>query len=507
MIDLSVVMETAARDPLVVAFGLMVLGGLTTHFLCKHAPFTRAIVRVVCLLLLTILLLGSGIVPYRPLPSTGSPFRDAVHGALQVAWWLWTAWFLVSLLRAFVIVEHRPREGKLLQDLLASLIYLAAVFAIIAYVFDLPIQGLLATSGVVAIMLGLALQNTLGDVFSGLVLSFSRPYRPGDWISLEGGVEGRVIELNWRATHVLTGRRDLAIVPNSTIAKSKIVNVSSPTGIHGVTIAVQLDTKTAPATGTEILAHAILNCRLIVATPAPTITVKAINATYTDYEITFFVDELGAVTRAQNQVFDLIFRHLAVAGIALAPAQHQPPWAGEDPAVQRVTTGPERVLELVAIFASLTRDERKVIAAKLTPASYDQGETLVEPGAVLHALCIVGAGVLSFTREASDGERELLRLGPGDHFGEFGMLTGAPTTAKISALLPTTIYELAKDDLAPILEARPAVAHELCQALAQRQRAGQLVASTELAETVPAHRLTTWFSERLHRLYDLANAE
>src|SRR5262245_57476719 len=308
MIDLSVVLEIAARDPLVVAFGLMVLGGVTTHVLCKHAPFTRAIVRVVCLLLLR-----AGIVPYRPLPSTGSPFRDAVHGALQVAWWLWTAWFLVSLLRAFVIVEHRPREGKLLQDLLASLIYLAAIFAIIAYVFDLPIQGLLATSGVVAIMLGLALQNTLGDVFASLVLSFSRPYRPGDWISLDGGLEGRVLELNWRATHVLTGRRDLAIVPNSTIAKSKIVNVSSPSGLHGVTITVQLAAKTAPATATELLGHAILNCRLIVATPAPTITVKAINATYTECEITFFVDELAAVTRAQSQLYDLIFRHLAVA--------------------------------------------------------------------------------------------------------------------------------------------------------------------------------------------------
>ena len=77
MIDLSVVMETAARDPLVVAFTLMVLGGLTTHFLCKHAPLTRAIVRVVCLLLLTLLLLSSGIVPYRPLPSTGSSFRSS----------------------------------------------------------------------------------------------------------------------------------------------------------------------------------------------------------------------------------------------------------------------------------------------------------------------------------------------------------------------------------------------------------------------------------------------
>src|SRR5215467_580793 len=246
MIDVAGIMEAAARDPLVVAFGLMVLGGLTTHFLCKHSPFTRAIGRVICLMLLTIVLLRAGIVPYRPLPSTGSPFRDAVHGALQVAWWLWAAWFLVSVLRAFVIVEHRPREGKLLQDLLATLIYLAAVFAIVAYVFDLPIQGLLATSGAVAILLGLALQSTLGDVFSGLVLSFSQPYRPGDWISLDGGLEDCVLELNWRATHVLTGRRDLPIVPNSTIDKSKIVNVSSPSGLHGVTITVQLTVQTAP---------------------------------------------------------------------------------------------------------------------------------------------------------------------------------------------------------------------------------------------------------------------
>ena len=106
MIDVSFLMETAARDPLVVAFGLLVCGGLTTHFLCKHAPFTRAIVRVIFLILLTIVLLRAGIVPYRPLPSIGSPFRDAVHGALQAAWWLWVAWFLVSVLRAFVIVGH-----------------------------------------------------------------------------------------------------------------------------------------------------------------------------------------------------------------------------------------------------------------------------------------------------------------------------------------------------------------------------------------------------------------
>ena len=260
MIDFSTATAIVARRPLVLLLGIFVLGGPVTHFLFKKYPIGRAVIRVIFLILLTIALLYRDIVPYRPLELTETPFLDAVHVVLKIAWWLYAAWFLVAVLRAVLVFHGSPRETKLLQDLFAGLIYLAAAFAIVAYVFDLPVQGLLATSGAVAIILGLALQNTLGDVFSGVVLSFSRAYQPGDWISLEGGIDGRVIEMNWRATYVLTGRRDLAIVPNSTIAKSKIVNVSSPSGIHGTTVTVELDAKTPPATGTEILEHALRNC-------------------------------------------------------------------------------------------------------------------------------------------------------------------------------------------------------------------------------------------------------
>jgi hypothetical protein len=74
-------------------------------------------------------------------------------------------------------------------DPLAGLIYRAALFAIIAYVFDPPIRRLLATSGAVAIILGPALRSTSSDVFSGVVLNFSRPYRPGDWSSTISGLD------------------------------------------------------------------------------------------------------------------------------------------------------------------------------------------------------------------------------------------------------------------------------------------------------------------------------
>ena len=507
MIDFSAAKAAATSDPSLVAWALFAVGGTSIHFMFRRHPLPRALARVVFLVILTFVLLSTGIVPFEPLASTGVPFRDAVHAVLKIAWWFWAAWFVVGFLRVFVVTEHRPREGKLIQDLLAGLVYLAAFCAVIAYVFDLPVKGLLATSGAVAIILGLALQSTLSDVFSGIVLNFSRPYRPGDWISIEGGADGRVVEMNWRATHVLTAKRDLAIVPNSAIAKAKIVNASSPTDVHGMSVGVQLDAKTPPATGAEILEQAVLNSRLILATPPHSIVVKSITATATEFEITFFVEELREANRAQNELFDLISRHLAAAGIDLASNQSQPNWLPPGGVVEAAKTAAERAVDLVSIFGGLTEAERKSLAAKSVRKHYDQGEVLLEPGNVLHSLFVIGAGVVSLTSVVSEGEVEFLRIGPGDHFGEIGMLTGNPAEATLKALVPVVIYELAKDDLAPILEARPEVGHELCRALARRQAAGQLIASADIGRNVPPHRVAAWFSDRLHRLFDLANAD
>ena len=73
-------------------------------------------------------------------------------------------------------------ENKLLSDIIAASIYVCSVLAMMGFVFGLSLQGVLATSGIIAIVLGLALQSTLGDVFSGLSLSIEKPYRIGDEI-------------------------------------------------------------------------------------------------------------------------------------------------------------------------------------------------------------------------------------------------------------------------------------------------------------------------------------
>jgi small-conductance mechanosensitive channel/CRP-like cAMP-binding protein len=502
MTDLLAVAKSIADDPLVEAFALMAVGVLVTRLLFTRHPIRRAIARVVFFVLLSLLLLHGGIVPYQPLHSSGEPFHDAAAGALKIAWWLWAAWFLVSFLRSAVVLKRRPREGKLVQDLLSGIIYVASIFAIIAYVFGLPIQGLLATSGAIAIILGLALQSTLNDVFSGLVLNFTRPYRLGDWIILDGGTEGQVVEMNWRATHVLTSQRDLAIVPNSTIAKSRIVNASFPSSIHGITIAIKLESNTPPESGVRMLKLAVLNSRLILEVPRPSVRVLSIDAGHTEFEITFFVQQLGSATKAQNELFDLIFRHLAAAGIHLASPLEAPDGDLEEGTLKPEMTPAARVFDLVGIFDGLAPSERAAIAGKLKQASYEQGATLVEPGMVLQSLYIIGSGVLSVMRREGSVDTELLRLGPGDHFGEIGLLTGAPAGATIAALAPSIVYELPKNDLAPVLQARPQITHELSRALAQRQATGRAAATAEGAPTESTTGLSAWFSDRLHRLFE-----
>ena len=157
----------ALHDPLVVTLCVFFLVGLAGHILFRRYPLGRALVRVVFLGVLTVVLLRAGIVPYQPLVLTGAPLEDAAHAALKIAWWAWAAWFVVGVLRVFVASERRPHEEKLVQDLLAGLIYLAAFFAIISYVFNLPIEGLLATSGAIAIIVGLGIAEHLGRCLFG----------------------------------------------------------------------------------------------------------------------------------------------------------------------------------------------------------------------------------------------------------------------------------------------------------------------------------------------------
>jgi small-conductance mechanosensitive channel/CRP-like cAMP-binding protein len=490
-------------DPIVSTGILAVVGAVVTQVLLRNHPTRRLVGQLVFFVALTALLLHHGIVPYEPGPADASKLQRVFVGLAKVIWWINAAWSLISVVRVFLIFERQPREGRLLQDLIVGMIYVGAILSVVAYVFNAPVGTLIATSGVFAIIVGLALQSTLADVFSGIALNLSKPYGVGDWVALGNGIEGKVVETNWRATHLLNGASDLVIVPNSDLAKARLTNLSSPQRSHGVSLTVRFKPNRAPSAMVDVMRSVLLSGNSILAMPEPTAQVKALDASAVELELSFRVADIAAVGPARSEIFDLIYRHAKATGLELAtPGTANPSIpANLDREDRSSRATARRLLDAITLFSSLSEEERDALALTMTRRSFSKDEIMAAQGAVPKSLMIVRSGVAAVTRHDQARESELRRLAPGDFFGEGGLLTGAGEPGTVRALTNVVVYEVTQDSLAMLLRDRPSMAEELGTLLARRSgddgRHSEKGPQTSGALTVS--RLT----ERIRHLFEL----
>jgi small-conductance mechanosensitive channel/CRP-like cAMP-binding protein len=459
-------------DPLAVA-GVLLFGGFVlTHLAFHGASVRRFVCQLVTFAGFTLMLSLAAVEPFRPTPAMDMTPTFIVVSFFKICWWLAAAWLIAGLLRAVLVFKRQPVETRFLQDIFSGLCYMGASLGIIAYVFDTPVRGLLAASGVIAIVLGLALQSTLGDLFSGVVLNLAKPYRPGDWVILDAALEGRVVETNWRATQLLTLANNIAFVPNSVIAKARLVNASRPSEIHGIKLTVRLDATGLPSASVSVLEAALLSCNHILHHPVPIVTIQMLDAVALDCDLTFFVNRIEAGPAAQNEVFDRIYRFCASAGVRLAP----PAASGLALPVRSVMDPgavPRRILDKLAIFALLSEDQRMQLAPKMSRRVFRTGETLLEQGVVPSCLSVLYSGVIAAVQLHGGKAVEIFRVAPGDCFAQAGVLTGAASLFKIRALTTSVVYEIGREDFAAILSETPAIAAELVQITARREAEGQ----------------------------------
>ena len=194
----------------------------------KLIPQSRRVARFVCMsvffaidTVLIVALIGS---PLSPVYRVKDLPREFWLQILACCWWALAARELIVFLKLLTRLRKTAAENKLLFDVIAGSIYVCSALAMMGFVFGWALQGLLATSGIIAIVLGLALQSTLSDLFSGISLTIEKPYELGDEILLEGGIEGQVIQVNWRSTRLRNAANDVVVIPNSAIAKMRIQN-------------------------------------------------------------------------------------------------------------------------------------------------------------------------------------------------------------------------------------------------------------------------------------------
>ncbi len=389
---------------------------------------------------------------------------------------------LFALVDALVLqrpwnAELGPSLPKLARDVLGLVVIVAAALWAAAAILGQALGPLLVSSTVISAVIGLALQDTLKNIFSGMALDLEKPFQPGDWLLIDGQLRAQVVEMSWRSTHLRTREGLDVYEPNANLSVSRLVNYGSGARAVGIELRIGLPYGAPPAEVKEVLRQAAQSAPGVVSRPPTRVFVES----FGDHAITYFLrvwtKRVGNLARFRDGVNSRIWYQLKRQGIEI-PFPIRTIHMHEAPDMER-HRGEKALAKATELFSAvdLFRDLDPQIVRRLAAASqrrlFDAGETLVEENAAGRSLFVLERGsvrVLKADPALGGKQVELAVLGEGAFFGEMSLLTGEPRSATVVAREHCGVLELGKDAMAATLEEDPRIAEFLSQALARRQQ-------------------------------------
>ena len=388
------------------------------------------------------------------------------------------------------------RIPRLLRQFVAVLVMAGVVLGVLTQVWGVAMPAVLATTGVLGLVLGLALRRILTDFFSGIALNVEQPCRLDVFILLHTRqrrepIAGLVREINWRSTRILTPEDNLVSVPNSVVAMSVVENLSYPSPVSEQEVDIVLDWMLPQGVVETLLGAAVTEAWMRGAAAGdkpPKVRICRLDGRGVSWRITYLLDpRRKAKGPARHELLSCVQRHLVLAGIRPAAEWAEPGGAVERgaPAVEGLPGSvtrkvpdfdtPEarrRVLDTAPLLESLSAGERDTLAARMGLLQAPRGQAVVLRGAAGRSMFVLAAGVAEvLVPDAEGAPRRATVLGPGDSFGEMSLLTGAERSADVRAVTPLVLFEIGADELAPLLALRPALADALSRAAAEHEQA------------------------------------
>lgn len=388
--------------------------------------------------------------------------------------------FLMLLVRGTVLGFEglfRRRQGSappaLLESVVSVLVYAVGLGAIAHYWFGLELTPFLATSAVVGAVVGLALQDTLGNLFAGIALHIEAPFRVGDWVRV-GDRDGRIEQVSWRALRLLTWDGDTLTVPNNEVARHAILNYSLPRGAHSRLVTVGVNYHTPPNKVISVLGNLLEQVPAVLRDPPPTIRIVGYHDFAIQYEIRYAFTGYDEYRRIEGEIHRLVWYHFKRHGIEIPfPVrnvflhQAEPAEAHKEAPATRL----ERALRQIDLFRPLSDEELRTAAARCRPLHYAAGERIIEEGDAGDSFFIVDRGEVEVSKEMGGARRTLARLMEGQFFGEMALLTGERRAARVVAATDVDLFTLDKPGFHDIIVGNPAIAVDISTILSERREA------------------------------------
>ncbi|MGE5414391.1 MAG: cyclic nucleotide-binding domain-containing protein [Syntrophomonadaceae bacterium] len=374
-------------------------------------------------------------------------------------------------------VGYRLRRSaaapELLRQLVSLLVFglLLGVLCKVVLSFSLP--ALLTTSAIITAVLGLALQETLGNLFSGIALAIERTVQVGDMVRT-GDTVGLVEQLSWRAIKVRTMEGNSLLIPNTVASRDRLEVFRRGSVPMARMLHVGLEYDAPPARVRAVLESAVRDLPGVAAVPPPVSYLHAFRDFAVEYELRYWLDDYARYLDIDSRVRERVWYRLEREGLPIAyPLIRQRQWAYGKPAEVDDRPTILAAIEATSLFRPLSPDERQRLAAGARLLRFAEGEIVVREGDSTSSMFLIATGRAAVSVHGGDGpvaSRGLAVLAPGAAFGEISLLTGEPRLATVRALTETTLVEIDKATLAPVLESNPSLVEKLDAVILERRR-------------------------------------
>ncbi len=430
---------------------------------------------------LTYQLLCVSLVAYLPLAVMQSIDRtsglwawgDEAIKHLQAALILLGVLFFLAMLRRFywqkAFLRHYQTEApKFLQQIFSFALFVVVCALVASSIYGQKVDTFLAGSGIVAVVIGFAMQETLANIVSGIALQIGKPFKVGDWLVLDKK-RAEVVEVNWRSTKLRTNDDVYLDIPNKTVVGSTITNLTYPTRTHAHRIRIGFEYGTPPNTVRDVLKHAAENADGVLSHPPVKVFLVEFADSAIIYEIKYSLDDEGRFNDIENHIRTNVWYGAQRAGLTIPFPNRtlhlQRPRAAENPALEKA----RRLLPRQELFAALSAEQKERLIANANILRFGRGEDIIKQGDEGCSMFIVLRGEVDVLVSANGEEVHVAKITHGEAFGEMCMLTGEARSATVVARTDTEIWEIRRDVLQPLLQESPSMLERMSHLLAKRK--------------------------------------
>lgn len=400
------------------------------------------------------------------------PGTSIVVRLTETVCWATAIIAIMGVVNNVVFESARPgtwqvKVPRLLRDLLRLVLAAIGLAMVYSLVWGRQIEGAIAALGVTSIVVGLALQEPLGNLFSGLVLLMERPFEVGETIEV-GTVSGEVKEVNWRSAHIEGFGGAIQIIPNSMLNKETILNYSRPRRNRLELIDVAFSYQDPPYKVHEALLELLLQTEGVLKKPKPIVATMAYGEFSVKYRLVYHTAEDDR-WRVKNQLVTRIWYVAKRQGFTLPyPVQVNLQHQQEHP----FRPAQPEAADLLALFPRLPEispEDR----GHTRPLTFGAGERLFDQGNDLDGVYFVVSGAVSLQMVRDGQASEIATIEAGEFCGETGMHGHQAADMRAVALEDTTVVLIAPDVVRHLFEASPRLARETGHTLEVQRKALQ----------------------------------